>query len=302
MLKPREITLSLSTSRALLELSEAWEIILTVENSSSNAIWLVGVTTALTIPAEVLHPAELDITSRYAQLPTVWGAGFSKVCIQPGGTYNCTWRVNYDKAAMDEKTSFRTLLLWHVFFHPGKYIIQATTHFWIDEPDMGLLTVPRLLPGNMTTEQAQVFVTQIAPDYAPKVADSNLLMLAARNAQASVLRTAVPATVSGVIEVTGRSLTILGASALGGFLAFLFRELTLAAESLQQLRWNDLLLFPAYVLTAVILNLVLSRVAEAKVPLTIRIMDFWGAITFGIVLALGGNVLIKAAFGFLTSP
>lgn len=342
---PRDIGLRLSTSRQLLELSEPWEIILTIQNNSPITLWVAGMTTALTLPAEVLHPAEVGITARGAQLPTVAGPGFDKVCIPSGGTYNCTWRVNSNKDQMDKQTTFRNLILWNVFFHPGKYVIQATIHFWPQEPDLGRIALPGLM--SMSVEEARAaqanikelenivvaalaqgasaegaqqaaeavraqrtqsltdggtLLSHVAPDNLPERRDPELLALAAKNAQASVLGESIPLAVEGLIEVTGRSLTVLGASGIGGLLAFVFRELTLAIEDSTKVEWSDLLLLPTYTLTAIVMNLVFSRVTEARLPFTIRIMDFWGAITFGIVTALAGNALIKAAFSFFTAP
>lgn len=103
----------------------------------------------------------------------------------------------------------------------------------------------------------------------------------------------------GTIEVGIKATFAFYAAALGGLLAFAFRELYWAHTEPSKLTLKDALLLPTYVLTAVLLSLVVSRVTEARLPLTIRVMDFWGATAFGVLAAFLGNAIITKIIGIM---
>lgn len=328
LLNPRDIELSLFSSRQTLELGEPWEILLEIRNHSHLTVWVADISTTLTLPAEIIHPAENKVQSKGAGLPTVSGQGFDSVSISPGGNYICRWRLNEDKKELDARTSIWDRASWHVFFHPGKYDIQGNIHFWTSAPQMDKLAGPivftRKAMGKLLETLADEYIANasatpnggsvgsnralIIAKLSDDIPDRRLQQMAtqgpenfdhsleAKEIQAQVLDRSVPLVAKGTIEVTAKSSTVLVASAFGGVLAFLFRELYLLTQAPALLGWIDFAVLPSYILTAIIITLFLSRISEARFPLTIRIMDFWGATTLGILSALGGNASVKWIF------
>jgi hypothetical protein len=103
----------------------------------------------------------------------------------------------------------------------------------------------------------------------------------------------VPFSVSGEIEFSVKSVTTFFAAAFGGLAAFLLKQLGLLSHGVDT-SWNDLFLLPMYMLSAIVLTLLVSRISEAKLPFTVKIMDFWGAMAVGIASGFLGNSLINA--------
>jgi len=114
----------------------------------------------------------------------------------------------------------------------------------------------------------------------------------AKEKQLQEMESSLPLTQTGTVEVITRSLTVFLAAALGGFIAFILRELHVWFSAGERVSLADLILLPMYILLAVIITLFLARVSEARFPLTIKVMDFWGALSLGILAALGGHEVV----------
>lgn len=317
-INPRDIELRLYPSRATIELGEAWECLLRIENHSDRSFWITGLTTTLTLPAEIRHPSSLRVSAACAQLPTVPGEGFDSVMIAPRSHYIVLWRMNERPDRMRSAPLWRRWQ-WHIFFHPGRYDVHAHAHFWPNQPDTTVLAGPVgfLLNLNGALELAGCSVeprkevpeackTSDPPEAAPKglltaATGSELSekLAQAKAGQSNVLNASTVATTTGAVEVVTKSSTVLVAAAVGGLAAFLLRELFLSVEFPERLAAKDLFLLPSYALTSIITTLFISRVTEARVPLTIKIMDFWGAVALGILAALAGQALLNRLLNFL---
>ena len=274
-INPRDVQLKITASRHLLELGEPWELFLEIENDTEIPLWISGMTTILAIPVEVIHPSEIRFNGRWSALPTIPGDGKNAICILPKGKYLCTWRLENSGDLHPPKPVTKwQMLAWHVFFHPGYYDFFATVHIWDKRPDMQTLEAPKATPA--------------APDLATLVA-----------AQAAVMDESLCKIASGKIEVVTKSGIILGAASLGGVIAFLFKTFTIAQGGKAEFSWLALLSLPVYVLTAAVVSLVVSRITEAKFPLTIKVMDFWGGAALGIIAAISGNYFLNSIFEHL---
>jgi len=293
-LNPRDVELALTSSRRTLELGEPWEILLRVRNHSSLTVWLSAAATTLTLPAEVLHPAESRVASRGPQLPTVPGPGYDIVSIRPGGQYICTWRVNTEDEDFERFKDSWAIRRWHFFFHPGEYEIQAHVHVWTEEPHSRNLVAPRLLKNPQVAAQASsASLSEESASSGARELSPEEQLFEAKKLQCEVLSQSLPLSVTGTIDVTIKSSFLFGAAAFGGVLAFFFREFYRAGQgAADHLAWSDLYTLPMYVLTAIIIFLLVHRITEARFPLTVRIMDFWGATAFGVLAAFGGHAIL----------
>jgi hypothetical protein len=320
-LNPRDIELSVTSSRSTLELGEPWEILLHIKNHSDQTVWIAAAATTLTLPAEVIHPAESRVASRGAQLPTISGPGYDLVNIPKGGRYICTWRLNENAKELARISSPWDLRRWHLFFHPGEYEIQANIHLWTEQPNARELVASRLLGGEDDAGQGLAALLGTlksrkeekgeltATGSAEKAADGSeeddtetkqQKLFEAKEKQFQVLSKSIPLTVIGRIDVTIKSTSQFGAAAFGGGLAFLFREFYAMTEATVVLTWSDLALLPTYVLSAILISLFVNRITEARFPLTVKIMDFWGATAFGVLAAFGGDAILAQILKFLT--
>lgn len=318
-LNPRDIELSLTSSRGTLELGEPWEILLHINNHSDQTIWIAAAATTLTLPAEVIHPAESRVASRGAQLPTISGPGYDIVSIPKGCRYMCTWRLNENAKELAQISSPWDLRRWHLFFHPGAYEIQANIHLWTEKPNTRELVASRFLDGNQdegkglaeslgaikSLKEEKEFPTPADEKQAAGESDEHDTeskqekLFEAKEKQFQVLSNSIPLTVIGKIDVTIQSTSQFVAAAFGGCLAFLFREFYAMTEASISLAWSDLAFLPTYVLSAVLISLFVNRITEARFPLTVKIMDFWGATAFGVLAAFGGNAILVQTFKFL---
>lgn len=329
-MNPRDIELHLTSSRETLELGEPWEILLYVHNHSEFIVWIVDLTTTLTLPAELIHPGESNVGSRGAQLPTVSGPGSDMVSIPPGGQYMCSWRINQDAREMDETVSKWDIFRWHMFFHPATYSIQAHIHVWTERPDPEVLATPRMIQIRHESQKQRLSVQEIIAEQSdeinadehsaskdidtealashssqtttrsfPDEEDFETSMFPIKKLQADAMAGSLPLTAAGHIDVTIKSTSQFVAAALGGVLAFLFRESYALSSNTAPLQLQDIGLLPTYVLSAVLISLLVSRVTEARFPLTVKIMDFWGATAFGVLAAFAGAALLSRVLMFL---
>ena len=100
---------------------------------------------------------------------------------------------------------------------------------------------------------------------------------------------------SGNLEFTPRSITVLTAAAFGGLIGFGFSQLNKIHQlgEAVEITARDLILLPSFLLTAIIATLIVTRITEARFPLTIQIMDFWGATALGVISALLGDAALR---------
>ena len=338
-LKQQDINLTLFPSRSTIELGEVWDVLLRVENNSDGSVWITAGTTTLTLPAELQHPSQINVSSAGAQLPTVPGSGFDAVQIAAGGSYITQWRMNEDIQATDN-ASFWDGIMWHVFFHPGHYDIQTHIHVWDKKPDVHALAYPVLFSQErMKQEKAEVLksatsmlapimeakknaefgggeatspeiepdppeLTEVPADKDTSLGEVEKLVeesIQKKDKTLEAMKGSLSLQQTGKVEVTAKSLTIFVASAVGGFAAFFLRELNALASESQSVYWRDLYLVPMYMLISIIITLFISRITEAKFPLTVKVMDFWGAIAIGILSAFGGHVILGELLSKLTT-
>lgn len=264
-INPRDILLKLTSSRLSHELGEPWELILTIENDTEKTLWIASPTTIFTRPAEITHPTELGSNGRWAAFPSILSET-GTVCIPPKSEYYCTWRIN----ASQPRPSFFRHFSWNIFSHPGTYEIYSSVHFWDAQPDFDALIAPgNPLPGG--------------PD-----------IRTLRQQQADEINKSICKMTSSRLEVVTKSAVILASAGFGGVLAFLFKLCYAFANGAPVVRlfWT----LPSYVLTAGIASLLISRITEAKFPLTVKVMDFWGGAALGILASISGDYFLNSVF------
>ncbi|MGL4513132.1 MAG: hypothetical protein ACRCT8_08555 [Lacipirellulaceae bacterium] len=287
--------MKLYASRSQVELSETFELLLEITNAASESVWITDFTTTCSLPGEVRFPRDRDTKSSNASFPTVSGAGVDLLCLSPRTTYTVLWRVNNTSANKGKRRSIFRIVhdlwewsVWHLFFHPGTYDLQAQVHLFVEQPDAAALYRAKF--SSVGEEDIVEYLEPREVD-ATHVGGSRVdRMLETKKDQALELKNSIVCGAVGRVEVATHSLTILLAAAIGGFAAFQLSALSPGPEPVGiQLAQGGWLL---YVLVAVVLTLFLSRVSEARFPLTIRVMDFWGALSLGVLTAFGGIALI----------
>ncbi|MYN10299.1 hypothetical protein [Pseudoduganella aquatica] len=267
---PRDISLKLTSSRPSHELGEPWELILRIENDTDKPLWIASPTTIFTMPAEITHPTEHSSNGRWSSFPTII-TETGTVCIHPKCEYFCTWRLN----ARQPRPSFFNYLSWNIFSQPGTYEIYCSVHFWDVQPDFEALTAA----------------------HNPQPGGPDIKEL--RKRQAEEVNKSISKTTSSKLEVVTKSAVILASAGVGGVLAFLFKLCYALANNaaVPSLLWT----LPSYVLTAGIASLLISRITEAKFPLTVKVMDFWGGTALGILASISGDYFLQSVFKSILS-
>lgn len=324
---PRDITLKLFPSRLAVELGERWAIHMRIENCSPHDVWIADLTTTLDLPPELFHMTE-ELGSTFAEFPTATEPliGFNHtplarvyqaVKIPPKGRYFVNWLVETKTWQYSPNMPLTGRLQWHLFFHPGSYQFRAEVHIWSSRPDVEKLSRLKLLEitpsligmesdydrgqdKDANSEEGTRAVAdsektaQFGAEKEKLPASEAIIAegFKAAHQQELVLAESLPVCVNGTVEVTPQSYVIFVAAAFGGFLAFFLRELNILSRELIVASWKDLFLLPSYMLTAVVVTLFLSRITEARFPLTIKVMDFWGASALGLISAFGGDFLL----------
>lgn len=318
-MKPRDIELTLYTSRPCVEIGEPFEVILKIENYGDNNIWISNITTSLSLTAEVRAPSQRKVSGSAGNLPSIFaGPGVDTVKISPGSSYSVIWRHNEEHS----KDNYFMNLLWEVFFHPGVYKYFAEVHFWTERPDHVALykahelgknkeecdlanTLSMLRNTLRRRKSAEDGVFEENSDLADISQSANNehqdhdIDLAKRSLF-DVMDKSMTLTCEGNSEFTIKSTTIFFGALLGAVLAFFLRQMHIIYAS-STFSFAELWILPLYCITSVIVVLLLNRVSEAKIPLTIRIMDFWGACTLGLIGAFGGQYIIGRILSALTS-
>jgi hypothetical protein len=239
------------------------------------------------------------------------------VCILPEGRYICTWRLNQDAKELKANAERWEIARWLLFFHPGKYKIQANIHVWTDQPNMTAISEPKKLDSeerrrdeaiikqllinqqtSKSSEENQISKQESSGESSEKKSEYLDRRAQAKVKQAGEMNKSLTLTVDGTVDVTIRSSSQFTASAFGGLLAFVFRELYWLGQG-TNIRWLDLALLPSYVLMAILISLFLYRVTEARFPFTIKIMDFWGATAFGVLASFVGNGILSKLIGLI---
>ncbi len=265
------VTLKLQASRKSIYAGEPWTIFGTIENQGTKPIYVANKYIVITFPVELVSAVEQSSTMGYVWFPTSdtgWSSPYSNQVIRvfPKQPYTFSLNVLPDlpkaqSSALQPITPgslrdwgrlFREIsfnVRRFIFFQPGQYEVSATAHYWLEDPKKYLDDV------------------------------------AARNLPAD-LSSAPPITTSLPIEVRSSPWVILLGASIGGIFMYLLMWFVGAtgATGTGYAKWlsRGAGLVSAAILAAIV-TLMLQRIGNTALFVTISVNDFWGATVVGFI-------------------
>lgn len=264
------VTLKLQASRKSIYAGEPWTIFGTIENQGTKPIYIANKYTVITLPVELISAAEQNRTMGNVWFPTSdtgWGTSNSNQVIRVFPKQSYTFSLNVipeagprlrdssppipgslgDWGRLFREISFNVRRF--IFFQPGQYEVSAAAHYWFEDPKK----------------------------YLDDIAANNL---------PADLSSAPPVTASLPIEVRSSPWVILLGASIGGIFMYLLMWFVGAtgAPDIGYAKWlsRGAGLVSAAILAAIV-TLMLQRIGNTALFVTISVNDFWGATVVGFI-------------------
>ncbi len=278
-----DVDIELHPSRNVPVAGELWSISGTISNRSAFPVWIINVTSSLTLAPE-MYGLSSSTGSMGAFFPTIRNRSTTEVVrIDPGASYTVIWKIDPLATSQNDTNTLAALaetiqasmrageiqkskarrphiykriansINNFLYFNPGEFRVSATCHIWTVRP--------QIVGDDVTPNTGRSFVKTVSKEL---YMDSSPWVLICG------------AMVGGVLCFILKLLYLLSGNGAGVGLG-----LSTVAE------------FASSLVLCSVATVLLSRLATTDFLLVVKIKDFWGAIATGFVVQWFGIPMLE---------